>query len=365
LLAVSLLVLSAVTVPPCIVVLGLSGEPAQLLARQLAWRIAPLRPVHLLSYSARAAFDPLFTFARIRTRRGWPWEESVRLAGRLAACLVVDTRHPTPLVEQEALDALEPELIGKAVFVGNPDSPVLARLALQIGTTLPALRTASEDQFLRWMKPLRWELAQMGRIRRGSVFERMLIGTRRKPSVVRPGGPCDVLLAEMHSRGMTGDELVRHVEPCDICHPDRTPYLQTDLHNPAPVGPNFPHFAMIGIKPPFWIDWETVEQALSDPRTEVFVLMGNSPAARHRTWVIDVVRLFAGDPSLGLVVEDDIRPISRDPVIIVRRELLLRWKPGVDTAMSVVARELARTSISASWKSRLLPLSEQPRSPAL
>lgn len=366
LIGLSALLLSTLVLPPAILVLGASDGPAPKLVSEVSRGMLPLRITHLLRLGSGG--DLIVCLSGVRNH-GWAsWRDSVHAAARVAKTIVIDTRAVSQAVLEETADALAPEFVAKAVFVVYDDeaSPVLKRLAHRLNTSLPHLRTATAEQLVHWVTRLPWKLL-LGRARRyESPMERFIIGTRRKwadPTVDdrSSGEPvlCDELLHRMRGRGLSAKQFGQHIEQCGVCrvqrrNPSRAAPLRPGASDPAPM----PMTAFVVVSAA--LDHKRLRELAELQDIEVIVLGKNSPAFKDPTWCIDAARLFAVDPELALVVEEDtISPICMDPCILVRPRLLRACldSPFVIT-LAELARELAARATDAGAGVRLERLVE-------
>ena len=362
-LGISLLVASTILLPPSIMILGVSrAAETQWFVRSLAWQIAPLRIVHFLIPSGLVAADPLFFLSNARVEAPYRWQDSIHTVGSFIPFILIDSHAPTDSLEEEAVAAIEPQLIEKSVFIGTEDSPVLKSIAAKLDIELPALRLASSAQATRWMTKLRWEAFRNDSVRRGTPADRILVSTRRKVNR-KTRTICEELRKRLtESPALTAEDICVHVQKCNICQLGPLPRSVTSIQTDQKVDPaKIPSTVMLGIDR--FIDWEIFRKLATDPSTDLIVLSGDSPGARHPSWCVDVVKLFALDPQLGLVIEKDaIQPVDPNPVVAVRRALIEAWEPpALLLHLSEVARALAPRVEASGYKVRYEPLVEMPR----
>jgi hypothetical protein len=328
-LGACILIVSTVLVPPTILCLGVSSDPETLeLVRSIARAVFPLRVVHFLSPAGPMATRVLLLLSGARTREEESWEASVKLAASLVPIVLVDARVHTTPVEIEALEAIEPELIDQTVFVAAAKiSPVFNTIAARLQIDLPALRIAMPGQVCRWMKELRNDALRRNRLQRGTVAERILVGTRHKISQTK-SVMCNPLKQQMRALpGLTADQLLEHMRTCPACRIDNTPGSVTSLHVDDTIDSSLiPETAMIAFEG--HLDWEMIRKVAADLALDLIVLSGNGPGSNHPSWSVDIVKLFARDLKLGLLIEkDETQPVLTGPLVAVRRVLISNWTP--------------------------------------
>jgi len=301
-----------------------------------------------------------FCLANARTRTRYRWQDSVQIAASFVPFILVDARVTTDSVEEESLEVIEPELIEKAVFIGAEDSPVLTRIATRLRVSVPALRIASAEQVNRWITDLPKETIRKRTFRRGNVAERILIGARRKLDQ-RQGTICEEIRQKLTEWPVDTEELIDHFQRCSICRASEAPSTITNLHTGQEVNPAAVPLTTV-VHFDGFVDSTLLRKITNDPETGLIVFLANSPAGRHTSWFVDVVKLFALDSQLGLVVEKDtIQPITYDPAIVVRRNIVEGWEPSGLSHLAEISQILALRAIETGYKVRYEPLIELPR----
>jgi hypothetical protein len=324
--------------------------------------VAPLRVVHFFRWGVRATFDPLYFVSNQRARSGYDWKQNVQEASALVPIILLDARTRTELVGDEAIWSLAPELVERTLYLAKETSPVIEQVASKLGIELPATHVVDPEIALGWVRPLRVQSITRRAITRGTVRERLLIGTRRKAS-----SPDNWMCAELRRRltqetSISAEEVNEHIDGCPDCRLESRSYARTSLATHAAIDPQtIPFTSVTCITGP--IHWDRLRSIAADEKVNVIVLVGDSPGGRQPYWMVDIIKLFALDPQLGLVVErDPTWPILLNPLIAVRSELIRNWNPGC-LLLSDLARALAQRVGQSPYKVRYERVIEIPTQP--